>query len=1062
MSDLSDALGAGAIGGPIAHGLDAAGLAALLPGGFDAQRRALRLHTAWGAHALLPERVSIDEGVNALFDLDLQALSRQAGLDVGELLGTEATLELQLADGRLRPFHGVVMEVGALGSDGGFARYRLRLQPWLALLAHRRDSFLFQDVTALEAIEAVLRDHPQANWRVAVTEPLRRREICTQFDETDLDFVLRLLAEEGLSFHFEHDHGPGDAPGAAGAGHEGAGAPRSRHVMVITDRGAQRSHLGAVRFHRRDATETEDALTHWQSGLRLTSAATTLGAWDPRRLAGVAAQESSARALGQRPQLERYDGAGERRYADAAHAQRAALLALQAEELPAHTARGAGSARELAAGAVFTLTQHEQDGGDYTLLAVQHEAANNLGAEMARLLGAPELEGGSYRNRVWAVPADVPVVPPHAGRPARPTAHAHWPAIVVGVAGEVLTTERDHRIKVQFPWQRGRRPVTGGLAHEDMRQGDAASSAGTGRQASANGASGAPGNAPGGDAGHAPLNESSGDPGNAPLNESSGTWLRVAVPQAGPDWGAVLVPRIGCEVLVGFIEGDIDRPVVVQALHNGQDTPPFPAGEQAAANHPGVIGGWHTAWLDGAGCNQWLLDDATGQLRMRLHCSHALSELAVGHLIQQAADAVNTSAWRGAWRGAGFELTTQGWATLRAAGGLLVTTAERSGAGSHGSAESTQMDATEAVAQMHAAQALAQALSDSARGQGAQPLAGHAQSIPELIRGLDAQQEGRCAGPVNGQAAIKGQRPGVTGVSNTAGAASGNRSQVETHNQPGADADPSADLVERPAAPTLTLDAAHSSLLATDSTLAAYAGGDFALVSQGDAHAAAAHTASTVVGGTASHYTHAGGMKLIAANGPVSLRAHTGALDLQAEQALTLTSVGEEIHATAQGRLVLTAGSSQVVLDGANLTFNCPGTFTVKAAAHAFEGGAATPAALTTLPSGVAQLADIATPLQAAFSESLDLSGIPDDWLPVRLGTSVLARQGAQTLEVGTRGGDGTAPLAVLTDAPQEVQYWHQTGAAWTVEESIDIGTLDETDDGWDEVELADEEADHE
>ena len=404
---------------------------------------------------------------------------------------------------------------------------------------------------------------------------------------------------------------------------------------------------------------------------------------------------------------------------------------------------------------------------------------------------------------------------------------------------------------------------------------------------------------------------------------------------------------------------------MLQALHNEADAPPFPAGVDGPANHPGVIGGWHTAWLDGSGCNQWLLDDATGQLRMRLHCSHALSELAVGHLIQQAADAVNTSAWRGAWRGAGFELITHGWATLRAAGGMLITSNERSGASSHGSAQSTQMDAAEAVGQLHGAQHLARALSDSAQAQGAQPLAAHAQSIPDLIRGIDAQQDGCYAAPLNGQDHRKGVRPGVVGAASdgsgcATGGAPGRASQASgassgsPHTASGDTA--GLDPVERPATPTLTLDAAHSSLLATEATLAAFTGGDFALVSQGDAHAAAAHTASTVVGGTASPYTHAGGMKLIAANGPWSLRAHTGALDVQADQELTVTSVGDEIHAAAQGRIVLTAGSSRVVLDGGNITFTCPGTFTVKAAAHAFEGGGSAAAELPVLPGDRAEI----------------------------------------------------------------------------------------------------------
>lgn len=84
-------------------------------------------------------------------------------------------------------------------------------------------------------------------------------------------------------------------------------------------------------------------------------------------------------------------------------------------------------------------------------------------------------------------------------------------------------------------------------------------------------------------------------------DERGGTWMRVASPSAGANWGAVFSPRIGTEVLVDFIEGDIDRLIVVGALYNGQDAPPFAAG------------------VDQSGYNQRVMDNAIGE---RCRCSH--------------------------------------------------------------------------------------------------------------------------------------------------------------------------------------------------------------------------------------------------------------------------------------------------------------------------------------------------------------------------------------------------------------------------------------------------------
>jgi type VI secretion system secreted protein VgrG len=97
-------------------------------------------------------------------------------------------------------------------------------------------------------------------------------------------------------------------------------------------------------------------------------------------------------------------------------------------------------------------------------------------------------------------------------------------------------------------------------------------------------------------------------------------------------------------------------------------------------------------------------------------------------------------------------------------------------------------------------------------------------------------------------------------------------------------------------------------------------------------------------------FTHAGGIQAIAANGPVSLQAHTDQLEILADKAITVISVNDVIEIKANQKIVLQAGQSSVTLEGGNITFACPGNFTVKGGQHVFDGGTSQNAKLTELP----------------------------------------------------------------------------------------------------------------
>lgn len=855
--------------------------------------RLLQIETPLPSATLVVERLKLSEAVHADEPLwaEVDCLSTSAYLELKALTGEAVTLRLQLADGSWRIWHAVAVRTAQLGADGGLARYRLTLAAWTHWLAQRRDTRIFQDKTAQDITDEVFKAYPGAKVRFEVAGPGPLRALTSQYRETDWAFARRLMADEGWSWRIEHS--------------------ADQHTLVVFDGQAERPDLGPLRFSRPDIRSggllgilgkglVEDTVTAWSVGQRVGTNAVTLAGWDERQLAGVAAQAQTDGRPAAVPALELYRGHGERRHADGpvAKAQAASTAAadgrasalMAAHELAQHTTEGQSAVRALRPAATFALTEHSlygMGGADnvFCALGIVHEAANNLGAEAAQILKATELEQGSYRNRFAAAPkaARLAPLPEH-----KPTISGLQTATVVAAPKEPLTTDRDGRIRIQFGWQRGAQPLKGGLS--------------------------------------APATPVGADTGHAPGHDGSGTWVRVAKGMAGANWGAVFTPRVGTEVLVDFIDGDIDRPLVVGQLHNGQHDLPWPAGVDAGANHPGTVSGWHHQHLDQQGANQWLVDDATGQLRMRL-ASHGAntgwSELTLGHIVQQSGRGGSGHAQRGQWLGEGFYGHTEGWAVVRANGGLLLSTTARAARGA--SVNSTQMDALEAVGQLKAALQLGDALSQSARQQGAQGLSSHdaGQAVQQHADTMDPAVLGKYTGAVGGQAALKAANGRSLG-----------------------------DAVERFNTPIVHLDTPTTASFVTPSSISLFSGQDTSVSLQGDAHITSAHTLSSVSGQTTSLYTHSGGIKAITANAGLSLRAHTDSQQIWADQDITVQSTTDEIRVQAKDSITLTAGQSQIVIQGGDITFMCPGKFTVKGASHDWSGGGSKAATLMALPQG--------------------------------------------------------------------------------------------------------------
>jgi type VI secretion system secreted protein VgrG len=146
------------------------------------------------------------------------------------------------------------------------------------------------------------------------------------------------------------------------------------------------------------------------------------------------------------------------------------------------------------------------------------------------------------------------------------------------------------------------------------------------------------------------------------------------------------------------------------------------------------------------------------------------------------------------------------------------------------------------------------------------------------------------------------------------------------------------------------MDSAASINWATPASTVLHAGRQLHWTTQSDFHFTAAHTMSSVAGNAAGFFTHAGGIQAIAGNGAVSLQAHTDQLEIVADKEVVVISVNDCIEIQAKDKIVLQAGQSAVTLQGGDITFACPGTFSVKGGQHVFDGGSTQAAVLDKLP----------------------------------------------------------------------------------------------------------------
>jgi type VI secretion system secreted protein VgrG len=157
----------------------------------------------------------------------------------------------------------------------------------------------------------------------------------------------------------------------------------------------------------------------------------------------------------------------------------------------------------------------------------------------------------------------------------------------------------------------------------------------------------------------------------------------------------------------------------------------------------------------------------------------------------------------------------------------------------------------------------------------------------------------------------------------------------------------------------------------------------------------------------------------MAANGPVSLRAHTAALSILADQSVSITSVNDEIRISANQQIQLIAGQSGITLKGGDIDFVTPGAFTVHGATHGFEAGGSGVAALPGLPGGNLTIPPQSVVIQHRYHD--------DENVQQARYTAILG-DGQQ--RSGVTDSSGTVMLDNLPPGPVQIQF-EPDGRPW-------------------------------
>ncbi|ARE41180.1 VgrG protein [Rhodovulum sp. P5] len=406
----------------------------------------MTMTSALGKDAL-PVALRMVEGFSTLSALQVDFVHPDKAVKLEDLVGTAIGVTLHRSEGPGKQFSGHVITAEALGSHKGNALYTLEVRPWLWFLSRTMECRIFQDKTAMDIITEIIGEYGfSSQLRDSTSESFRTRVICVQYRETDLDFVSRLMEEEGIYYFFEHEG--------------------STTTMVLADGAAAHSPIPAtlpLEFKDVGVNIQSDHVYAWQEMEFAPSGKVTLRDYDfEKPKADLTAAKTLPKGKHSFKDKEVYDYPG--LYRETGDGDRYAKIKIEGRAWEHRTFVGATNVATVTCGGTLKIDRHDRTAksDEFIVIGLTHmaiasravdptyDSAIGEGRRIRREGMDPEEDYVDVQMK--ALPKDVQYR--HPQTTPCPIIAGVQTAIVTGPSGEEIHTDQYGRIRIQFHWDR--------------------------------------------------------------------------------------------------------------------------------------------------------------------------------------------------------------------------------------------------------------------------------------------------------------------------------------------------------------------------------------------------------------------------------------------------------------------------------------------------------------------------------------------------------------------------------------------------------------------------------